>query len=311
MKTSFELFTVAGEELASHLIRGICQDVEADQISRRRALDRMADAMERVSGVDDGVCDPEPLRAFASELNRAFAAAGYVPVGPEDLLRNFEQWSKKGTPVDAPIPVSVERVGSLLNSFVEALKPVFALPGVSAAVSRSEPWAAAFRKEAASEADIVFYTYRGDLRGDSKLGCIFLGEQSMFLEDVFRDAEEMAGYIEEINLLGDGSEVDVGRLARAMSKIGYLMDAVNEISSELVQTERLEIGIEPAADGAAPHAFATWDGEPVPTGIDVTCDDPLLSDTYFVADAAEALDDAGPGEAPVAAEEAPASGMRM
>lgn len=313
---TFGFYSTAGEELARRLVAGICADVEADLVTRRKALDRLSDAMERVADIDGSAPDPDPLRAIAEFVSRSFERAGYLPVSADDLLGHFSAWRRTGAPISgAALPPAVAMAA---ESAREVTAAAFTLAGrgdVSVAVSEEAPWSPGFHATGAAAADIVLFVHADDpgsvVEANPFLGCAILGsEASGYLDWLVSAAlpgsaeERLRGLLPREGLDHASLMADLVRLERAASSLNLAARLAN-------QPGRMGVSLA-AGPGDAPLVICSWDGiavVPPPVAPDVPADpagrrrasatvaEALSADLFVGADAAEIEADSAPAEA--------------
>lgn len=168
--------------LASRLFGAIADDVVADVITRKQALERVSQAIEEVCNIDRGVLEREPMLAISQVVNDAFSIAKYNKTTPAEIGRIYGDWMKRG---DGQIsehytPFAVERA---YQSSMEFFSSLSRLSDFRIEYSDFAPWEIGFEFEEGAE--IIVYRYRDDLGGAHKFGCRFIAENdSLDIEDV-------------------------------------------------------------------------------------------------------------------------------
>lgn len=261
---TFGFYSTAGEDLARLIVSGICADVDADLVTRRKALDRLADALERVSDLDGGASDPDPIGAIADHVSLSFVKAGYEPISGEALVAHSNAWRRTGAPVsDAAVPPSVEVSAAAAREVSTAAAALAARSEVSVAISAHAPWTEEFRAGEAAAAEVVLFLHADDpdsvVEANPFLGCVILGpESSSYLDWAMSpaipgDSEDRLRAL----LCRDGPDyaalaVDLGRLERAASSLNLAARMVN-------QPRRLSLSLTVGPSGV-PVVACAWDG---------------------------------------------------
>ena len=71
--SEFGFYSTAGDRLATTLISGICRDVDNRSVTPYQAMDRLSDAFERISVLDNGIQDTDVLSRIVEKVNKHFA----------------------------------------------------------------------------------------------------------------------------------------------------------------------------------------------------------------------------------------------
>ena len=256
---SYGFLSGAGEAFARRIVGGIVADVSADA-GRRRALDRVSDALEQISDRDGAHPEQVTLDALAARLSEPFAKAGFLPPSGTEIRAHWDDWSRRGVPAGplSSCPDGASRAGAFAAAASAAAARLAGIPGVAVASARVTPWDDGFCDEQGNPPGaIVVFPWRGDFSGVALMGVALLGPSgASYLDEMRGDiADHLAGGVFE---MPEGA--DAASLACAL---GALRDAVagfNEASSYVADPARLGFGL---AEGAVPVLTATWDGEAI------------------------------------------------
>ena len=258
---SFDLFTREGEELAGRLMRAISADIREDRLTRRQALDRAVDAMERVAAVDEGVASPEPVGRFAAFLNDAFIVAGFQPLTGELLREHFESWRRHGAVVShtSTLPEAVSLVTSAARSFAAAAAPLFQRSDLKTMVAEARPWEEGFTREPVASAELVVCIWTGEATGTPTVCCVVSGPSGYVYLDQL--ASEHGVKPTALRKVLRRDDLDYEGLAAELRRLADATDSVNVASYLLNAPDRLSLGLSSGESG--PIVVALWDGEPV------------------------------------------------
>ena len=259
--SGFGFFTAAGEDLARKLIKGIVADVSCDRTSRRRALDRIAEAVERAAGTDGMQADQDCMDAIAAVLNPAFHKAGFMPVSGIQLRGHCEDWSRKGAAAGSAdvCPAAVLEAASAARTAGALLEQVGARRSVGVGASALAPYEPGFfDAEGYPPGEIVLFPWRGETGGESYMGCVLVGDSGCaYLEDVVSCG---AAKVLHEGLLGAGDARDSEALGADLVRLHAELARFNVASALVREPARLTVRV--AEDGAGLETL--WDGDPLP-----------------------------------------------
>jgi hypothetical protein len=255
---SFGFFSGAGEAIARTLVRGVVTDVAGDRTSRRRALDRIAEAVERVASVDGMQADQDVIDAIASALRPAFARAKFMPVSGLQLRAHCEEWSRKGASVSSAdvCPAAVlEAVAAarIATGLIERMSDTCKVDVFASAIA---PYDEGFcDKEGRAPGEVVLFPWLGATGGETYIGCVLVGEGGCaYIEDVVE-----CGPLESLKdgLLGTREPEMCTRIAHELSELNTAIRRFNLASAAVQEPSRLTARV--ANGGFGLHVM--WDGD--------------------------------------------------
>lgn len=259
---TYGFFSAAGEALARRLIGGVISDVQAESTSRRHALDRLAQALERIAGMERLSPEQDTLDNLALCLEAPFRAAGFLSLSGVELRGHCEEWSRRGSPVSAAdaCPALVLEAARAARRLSSCARDISRHPGVSVAVSVVAPWENGFcNSDGMAPADVVLFPWKGDVEGDSYVGCVVCScEAASYIENVV-DAGSTAAIRE--GMLGDRGQADGEALFADLARLQVDMSVFNIASAKARQPSRLGLS---AGSGSEQMIQALWDGDPLP-----------------------------------------------
>jgi hypothetical protein len=245
---TFGFYSEAAEALAARLIGGVIADVNADRTSRRMALDRIADALDRVAGLEGSAADSDIMETVALRLCPAFAQAGFISVSGNDIRSHFNAWSLRGAAADpaAVCSSAVLAAARAANLISDIATKIGEFSDVTIAFSQVHPNHEDFcDADGNAPADIVVFPWKGDVTGLPYIGCIVMQADG-------------ASYLEAI--------ADSGLVKKATALGGQLMalnDTIKQFnmsSATAREPERLTLACERTQPAGI---IALWDGEPL------------------------------------------------
>lgn len=252
--------SAAGEALVRRLIGGVLADVEADRTSRRRALDRVSDALERAVGLDGAQPEQDVLESLAQRLNGAFSRAGYLPVSGEVMREHWSEWSRRGSPVN-PEDICPAAVVAAASAAAEVVETAGALRrhGLSVAGSAAAPWDEGFCPGGEAPADLVLFAWRGETGGDAYVGCVAMSpEGACYVEDVALCGDPAQALRD--GALGSRSPAECEAIAPGLCRLHAAVARFNVATAAAREPSRLSVEV---ASGEALAVTALWDGEPI------------------------------------------------
>lgn len=245
--TDFGFFTGRGERLAATLVDGICIDVEAGEVSRKGALDRLAGALEAVSQIDGSAADADIVHKVVLHVSEAFQKGGMLPITAELLFLHAAE--RRRVYACATLPVLASRASSALGKVEEALGEVRAL-GLPFSVSPVPPWDDDYGHEEEQELGIWMRAPTEQLAENRwAVGCIVLGKDaSQHLDFLLADREPAKVLF---RLMPDLDET------LAMPVLFRLGEALHEAGMALAEAPVSErMSLSPCERGIV----LTWDG---------------------------------------------------
>lgn len=269
--SEFGFYSTAGERLATTLISGICRDVDNRSITPYQAMDRISDAFERISVLDNGIQDTDVLTRIVDKVNKHFARARFVSLDVEELVNYAEKWQRKGAPVAlTAMPLKIARMASTSHSVVGALNALSAHPDITVGISNCPPWNPDFRKTTAVKADFALYL-REALPNDAYaekmpcMGCVILGDDaSDYLDLVLSDLslEGQDAILDKIvDILGKEPE-DKKTMMSDLIRLDSAIREFNMTSIRLNTPERVAVKLISGPQSAS--ISVTWDGITIP-----------------------------------------------
>ena len=253
--SDFGFFTKKGEDTARVLVSGICLDVSSDVVTRRQALDRLVDAMERVGALDEGAEDQDVLGRVIGGVNAVFAEAGFVPVDLQSYRGHAAHWRLTGAPVDAgSIPLRVARASAASGALTDALVAATAA-GLSIQFTEGDP----------------FVT--GVEEGTGLLVCLLPPSDACWNDErwqvsVLVRGNEGSQYLDFL-MAGEAPEARIATLlgadvpVEALNRVNASVFGLNTTLAELGEGSRLDLGA--SADGLSGPTLS-WDGVDVSPG---------------------------------------------
>jgi hypothetical protein len=253
---SYMLFTREGENLARTLVAGICAKVEADLLTRRRALDHASDAMEKIAAIDAGISDSEAVGAIAARLSISFARAGYLSVDGRELQKHAENWQIDGAAVGSEDPIAVQ-IAQAASDFEKAAGALASRSDIRLAVSPDSPFDGAGFGQGA---DIAVYSARGDVSGNPYVGAMVIGPDGCQFIDRFANHPDAGAVLKEVVLKRDG--IDYAQVGPEVERLGTAALNLARMSNAVNQPGRLGMALGAQEDGS-PRISISWDGRPV------------------------------------------------
>ena len=258
---AYDLYTAEGEKLASESFDAICTAVEGDCLTRRQAMARAADAIERIEDIDRGMGDAEPFAKIAWVLSEAFESVGFKPVGADELAIAYEAWRKRGEMLPGvPVPTGVSAAGEAASGLERALAPLYGRSdGFVARVSGAAPFTADFTDADALGCDMSVFISTGDFTGATQVGCLLMSPTaSAYLDDAV-SSENLDRALDAI--YPDRTDIERTDLAPALTDLASALDDFNLAVAMLKSPERLSVSL--SKDVVPPKLVAMWDGNPI------------------------------------------------
>lgn len=258
----YGFYTVVGEHFARRHLSCVGEDIRQDRLTRRKALDKVAEILERVATMDGASVQQESLDLVAGKLNLAFVSAGIMPLTGNDLGKHCAEWSRKGSssnPLDTASS-AVLSMGAAADALSRAILSV-SKSGLSVCHRDLPPWKQGFcLDDGKAPAEVVLYTWDGEVAGDTYVGAIVFGDEgASYLEHVVQGGDVMGALkgilgAQRVDPVIRPASVAVTSLASSMVAYNLLVSASAEPGrlSTLFRTDAMSIQV-----------IATWDGEPI------------------------------------------------
>ena len=230
---------------------------------RRRALDRVSEALERVAEKDGAQPEQEMLDVVAARLAGPFARAGYVDVTGAEVRDHWDIWLRRGTPANPAdaVPAAAAAANDAGRAAGAAAAVLAGRPAPSLHVSPCAPWEDGFTVPGGGA--LVLFQWRGDVGGEIYLGCVAVSpDGAAYLEDVVA-AGSVAGQLRD-GLLGAVGAGEQDLLASCILRLQEAIAGFN-LASALAR-EPARLGIAFGAD-PVPSVAVTWDGDTLPEAV--------------------------------------------
>jgi hypothetical protein len=264
------LFSTAGERLATTLISGICRDVDNRSITPYQAMDRLSDAFERISVLDNGISDTDVLNRIIDHVNKHFLKARFIPLEVDEMVAYAEKWQRKGAPVAlTAMPLKIARMASTSHIVISSFNALSAHTDITVGISNCPPWNPDFRKNSAVKADFALYireamseTYAEKM---PSIGCVILGEEAsdyldIMLSDLSLEGQDIV--LERIIDVIGKEPVDKKTMMSDLIRLDNAIREFNLTSNRLNTPER--VGVKLISGTQSASISVTWDGITIP-----------------------------------------------
>ena len=267
-KDTFGFYSSQGEALAQRLLGGVMSDLAVDRITRRQSLNRIADALERVLGVDCSPCAQETFDAIAERLLPFYKNSGFIAISGSELRAHCDEWSRRGaaTSVLDACPETVIHAAEFARHVSDLAAKLSERSDLVVAFSSVAPWMPGFcTLDGALPGDLVFFSFKGDVAGNVYIGCVTTSVEGVsYLDDLIA----CGAYSNLVNgVMGKRTQEDCQTLADDLVKLNKDITRFNHASAATADTQRFALGMR---HGANPGLEALWDGEPLPDKVPTT-----------------------------------------
>ena len=257
----FGCFTSGGERMAARLVGGVLTDVRGDTISRRAAMVRLADAIDQVSDVDEGITGDDAMASIVSSASQAFDEVGFKPVTAAELRTALIAQRRNGMPAAlVGTPHAVARLAEAAKMVRGSLAVMGDIPGFHIkALQQGGSWQQGNIASPEQGASLFVQIASGEetFSGVSTLSCVIAGPQSAQFLDLLTDItpESLVG---SLGIVSD----DEHRSTRAIRRAAGSVASFNLAAQLIGASDRLGLHLS-VLDGI-PEIAVRWDGCLIP-----------------------------------------------